>query len=336
MKLTLPLTAKLSLSILLAVALGGCALAPANHNGGDAPRTAIIVPLKVQRPTVGLVLGAGGARGFAHVGVIKALEAAGLEADVVVGTSSGALVASFYAGGLNAKTLEAMALDLEDRDIFDFTLFGPGMIEGARLQKFVNRTLNDRLIEALAKPFAAVATERSSGRMTVFNRGNTGIAVRASSSVPTIFWPVLINGQSYVDGGVASRVPAALAREMGADVVIAVDISRLPALDAAAADVVIRPKTVRSRLNDFKHRQVNIEAGEEAARAAIEQIRERIAAVASRKALAAEAAVLTGAAAAALTGAAAAALTGAEAAVLTGAVASASTAAAASPSSVAR
>jgi NTE family protein len=275
---------KLPAVILLAVALAGCALAPANHNGGDAPRSAAIAPLKVQRPVLGLVLGAGGARGFAHVGVIKALEAAGLEADVVVGTSSGALVASFYAGGMNAQTLETMALALEDRDIFDFTLLGPGRIEGARLQDFVNRTLNGRLIEALGKPFAAVATERVSGRMAVFNRGNTGIAVRASASVPTVFWPVTINGQSYVDGGVASRVPAALAREMGADVVIAVDISRQPAVDAAAADVVIRPQTMRSRLNDFQHRQANIAAGEEATRAAIEQIRERMAAVAATKA----------------------------------------------------
>jgi NTE family protein len=158
------------------------------------------------------------------------------------------------------------------------------VVEGARLQDFVNRTLNGRLIEALGKPFAAVAAERDSGRMTVFNRGNTGIAVRASASVPTFFWPVVINGLSYVDGGVASRVPAALARQMGADVVIAVDISRRPAEDADAADVVIRPQTVRSRLNDFQHRQANIVAGEEAAQAAVERIRERLAAAAARKA----------------------------------------------------
>ncbi len=277
------LTVKLTSIILLAVALAGCAFAPANHKGGDAPRTAVIVPLIAQRPVLGLVLGAGGARGFAHVGVIKALEAAGLEADVVVGTSSGALVASFYAGGMKARTLEALALELEDSDLFDFTMFGPGVVEGARLQHYVNRTLNGRLIEALGKPFAAVTAERDSGRMTVFNRGNTGIAVRASASVPKYFWPVLINGQSYVDGGVASRVPAALAREMGADVVIAVDISRRPADDAEAADVVIRPQTVRSRINDFQHRKANIAAGEEAARAVIEQIRSRLEAVVARK-----------------------------------------------------
>jgi len=245
---------------------------------------AAVVPIKAQRPVLGLVLGAGGARGFAHVGVIKALEAAGLEADVVVGTSSGALVASFYAAGMKAQTLEAMALKLEDDDIFDFTLFGPSRVEGARLQQFVNDALNGRAIEALAKPFAAVAAERDSGRMAVFNRGNTGIAVRASASVPRLFWPVVINGQFYIDGGVASRVPAALAREMGADVVIAVDISWRPAVDADAADVIIRPQAVRSRMNDFQHRQTNIAAGEAAARAMIPQIRERIATAAARKA----------------------------------------------------
>ena len=163
--------------ILLSLILAGCAFAPANHQGRDVPHSVAIVPIKAQKPVLGLVLGAGGARGFAHVGVIKALEAAGIDADVVVGTSSGALVASFYAGGMKARTLEALALELEDRDLFDFTLFGPGAVEGARLQHYVNRTLNGRMIEALGKPFAAVATERDSGRMKVFNRGNTGFSI---------------------------------------------------------------------------------------------------------------------------------------------------------------
>jgi len=193
-------------------------------------------------------------------------------------------VASFYASGLKAPALEVMALKLEDSDIFDFTVFGPGRVRGARLQRFVNHTLQNRRIEALAKPFAAIATEAGSRQMAVFNRGNTGIAVRASASVPTLFWPVTINGRSYVDGGVASRVPAALAREMGADVVIAVDISRRPAGDADAADIVIRPQAVRSRLNDFKHRQTNIAAGEAAAQEVITRIREQLAEAAARKA----------------------------------------------------
>ena len=269
--------------ILLSLILAGCAFAPANHQGRDVPHSVAIVPIKAQKPVLGLVLGAGGARGFAHVGVIKALEAAGIDADVVVGTSSGALVASFYAGGMKARTLEALALELEDRDLFDFTLFGPGAVEGARLQHYVNRTLNGRMIEALGKPFVAVATERDSGRMMVFNRGNTGIAVRASASVPKVFWPVLINGRAYVDGGVASRVPASLARDMGADVVVAVDISRRPAEGADDADIVIRPLTVRSRINDFQHRQANIAAGEEAALAVVPQIRALLGAAAAEK-----------------------------------------------------
>ena len=277
------LTRKSLLLILLPLTLTGCALTPANHQGNDAPHTVAIVPLQVQKPVLGLVLGAGGARGFAHVGVIKALAAAGLEADVVVGASSGALVASFYASGMSAQVLDAMALQLEDNDIFDFTPFGPGVVQGMRLQEFVNRHLNGRLIEALAKPFAAVATEQGSGRMAVFNRGNTGIAVRASASVPKMFWPVVINGQSYIDGGVVSRVPAPLAREMGADVVVAVDISRRQAQDGIDADVVIRPQTTRSRINDFQHRQANIAAGEVAANEVIEQIRARLAEVAARK-----------------------------------------------------
>ena len=266
--------------IVLCTALAGCAFSPANHEGKDAPGRTAIVPVKAARPVIGLVLGAGGARGFAHVGVLKALEAAGIEADLVVGASSGALVAALYSGGYSALQLEALALELEDRDIFDFTLFGPGRVEGAQIARFVNRSLTNRPIEKLNKPFAAVATAQGTNEMAVFNRGNTGLAVRASASVPSIFWPVVINGRSYVDGAVASRVPAALAREMGADVVIAVDISRRPAGEADAADVVIRPDAVRSRLNDFKHRQTNIAAGEEAASAAIAQIRASIEAAA--------------------------------------------------------
>jgi NTE family protein len=267
---------KLLTAILLCAALTSCALSPRNHDGSDAPATAAIVPLKAARPVLGLVLGAGGARGFAHVGVLKALEDAGIEADVVVGASSGALVASLHAGGFRALDLEALALALEDRDIFDFTLFGPGAVEGARLANYVNRSLKGRAIEKLDKPFAAVAARLASGEMAVFNRGNAGVAVRASASVPKYFWPVVIRGEAYVDGGVASRVPAALAREMGADVVVAVDISRQPATDAQAADVVIRPQALRLRINDFQHRKANIDAGEAAGRAAVAAIQARL------------------------------------------------------------
>lgn len=272
------------LPLVLLPLLASCATSPENYTAADAPRTAAADPLRAERPLVALVLGAGGARGFAHIGVIKALESAGIEADVVVGTSSGALVASLYAGGLRAAALERLALDTDDGELFDFTLFGPGVITGYRLQAFVNRALGNRPIEALDKPFAAIAAARETNRMTVFNRGNTGMAVRASASIPKVFWPVIINGIEYVDGGLASRVPVPVAREMGADVVIAVDISRRGgAGEADEADVVIRPQTIRSRINDFKHKADNIAAGHEAAQEAVPAIRERIAAAARAK-----------------------------------------------------
>ncbi len=271
------------LALVLPITLGSCALVPVNHNGSDAPATAVIVPLKSPRPVIGLVLGAGGARGFAHVGVIKALEAAGIEADVVVGASSGALVASLYAGGMRAAALADLALKLEDDDLLDYTVFGPGVIRGIRLEKFVNAMLKSRRIESLDKSFATVAVERASGKLAVFNRGNTGLAVRASASIPKVFWPVTINNVEYVDGGLVSRVPASLAREMGADVVIAVDISRAPVADALSADVVIYPKAVRSRVNDFTHKRTNIAAGEEATREAMARIKEQIARANTRR-----------------------------------------------------
>jgi len=269
--------------VALVAAVSGCATAPVDYTGADAPRTASFTPIKLKRPVIGLVLGAGGSRGFAHVGVIKALEAAGIEPDLVVGASSGAIVASLYAGGYRSDALEKIALQVEDNELFDFTLFGPGLIEGGRLQEFVNETLNNRPIEKLGKPFAAIAAERETNRMKVFNRGNTGIAVRASASVPRLFWPVIIRGAEYVDGGKASRVPVPVARAMGADVVIAVDVSWRGSVDAEQADVVIRPPTIRTRITDFKHKIENMAAGEEATREAIPRIREQIAKIASEK-----------------------------------------------------
>lgn len=268
---------------LVAALLAGCATAPVNHVAADAPYAAPLQRVSKTKPVVGLVLGAGGSRGFAHVGVLKAFEEAGIEADVLVGVSSGAVVASLHAGGLKAKELEAQALEIEDNDLLDFTLFGPGIIEGGRLQSYINDMLGGRPIESLQKPFAAVVAERATSRMAVFNRGNTGLAVRASASVPRLFWPVVIRGTEYVDGGVASRVPASVAREMGADIVIAVDVSWRGSIDAQQADIVIRPQTVRSRITDFSHKLANLAAGEEAAREVLPQLRELLARVAAEK-----------------------------------------------------
>jgi NTE family protein len=265
-------------TLLAAALLAACATAPHEYPELAPPRAAEITPLRSERPVVALVLGAGGARGFAHIGVIKALEAAGIQPDIVVGSSSGSVVAALYAGGHNARALEDMALKVGDSDLIDFTLFGPGRVQGEALQDYVNKALGNRSIEALERAFAVVATERATNRMTVFNRGNTGLAVRASSSIPNVFWPVIIAGAEYVDGGLTSRVPVPVARRMGAQVVIAVDVSWRGSQEVEAADVVLRPVTPRTRALDFSARLESIAAGEAAARAAMPEIRARIAA----------------------------------------------------------
>ena len=269
---------------LTALLLAGCATTPVNHTAADAPYAAPLQRMSKTQPVVGLVLGAGGSRGFAHVGVLKAFEEAGIEVDVIVGVSSGAVVAALHAGGMRAAELEANALAIEDNDLLDFTLFGPGVIEGGRLQAYINDMLHNRPIEALQKPFAVIAAERETSRMMIFNRGNTGLAVRASASVPKLFWPVLIRGTEYVDGGVANRVPASVARQMGADIVIAVDVSWRGSAEAQQADVVIRPQTIRTRITDFSQKVANLAAGEEAAREVVPQLRELLARVALEKA----------------------------------------------------
>ena len=289
----------------LAGIVSACAPLPLDYNGAGAPREAAILKLRSERPLVALALGSGGARGFAHIGVIKALEDAGIEPDIVTGSSSGAIVAALYAGGRRARELEEIALALGKSDLVDFALFGKGWVRGDALQGFVNRMVDERPIERLAKPFAVVATQASNGRMTVFNRGDTGLAVRASASVPNLFVPPVINGEEYVDGGLTSPVPVKLARAMGADVVIAVDVSwfaqarngagdgmarygrsdryQLLSDELAVADLVIVPLVERTRMLDFENKVVNIAAGEEAGRSAVLQLRETIARISAAK-----------------------------------------------------
>jgi NTE family protein len=285
--------------------VAGCSLSPAGYNGAGAPREAVIEPLRSERPLVALALGSGGARGFAHIGVIKALEQAGIAPDIVTGASSGAVVGALYAAGWKAAELEEIALGLEQGEIVDIALFGNGWVKGEALQNFVNRLVGGRPIERLAKPFAVVATEAKRRRITVFNRGDTGLAVRASASVPNIFIPPVINGEEYVDGGLLSPVPVKLARAMGADIVVAVDVSwfaqtrdpadpgmrrhgrsgryALLADELEQADVVIVPRTVRTRMLDFDQRESNIAAGAEAGRAAVTRLRAAIARAATSK-----------------------------------------------------
>ena len=250
---------------------------------------------------IGVALGGGAAKGFAHIGVIKMLEANGFAPVVVSGTSAGSVVGALYASGMDAFQMQEKAVALDQTSIRDVRLFSGGLVQGQALQDYVNQQLGNKPIERLSKPFAAVATRLEDGERTVFVRGNAGQAVRASSSIPGVFEPVAIGQYHYVDGGVVSPVPVDAARQLGAEFVIAVDISskasgrnpgdllgtvnqsisimgqRLGEAELKRADVVIRPKVNDIGAADFNQRNAAILEGERAAMAMMPQIRGKVA-----------------------------------------------------------
>ena len=293
----------LSLFVLIAV-LSGCTTPTT-----PVPPTQVVAavqPLpKSPRPIkIGLALGGGAARGFAHIGVIKVLEAQGIVPDIVVGTSAGSLVGALYAAGNNGFALHKMALEMEEAAISDWSvpLFArsSGVLKGEALQGYVNKAVNNIPMEKLKIPFGAVATDLRTGAPVVFRKGNTGLAVRASSAVPSVFQPVQVSGHSYVDGGLVSPVPVRFAREMGADFVIAVNISAHPESQAASssveillqtfaimgqsinqyelkeADVVIKPGLGSMKGSDFAGRNLAILAGEQEALARMAEIKQKL------------------------------------------------------------
>jgi NTE family protein len=262
----------------------------------------VVTPKKPLR--IGLALGGGAARGFAHIGVIKALESQGIVADIVVGTSAGSLVGALYAAGNDGFALNRLALDMDEATISDWSVpffsSATGVLKGEGLQNYVNKAVHNTPIEHLKRPFGAVATDLNSGLPILFRRGNTGLAVRASSAVPGVFQPVKIGAHSYVDGGLVSPVPVRFAREMGADFVIAVNISARPDAQAATssvevllqtfsimgqsinrqelkeADVVIQPSLGAMKGSDFGSRNVAILAGEQAAAAVMAELKQKL------------------------------------------------------------
>ena len=263
------------------------------------PEAAVKKPVKI-----GLALGGGAARGFAHVGVIAVLEEAGIKPQLVVGTSAGSLVAALYASGKTSAQLQQTALNMDEVAITDWMLpiIGRGVFRGDALARYVNELVASRLMENMVIPLGIVATDLGNGNAVLFQKGDTGTAVRASSAVPTVFVPVKINGRDYVDGGLVSPVPVRFARQMGADVVIAVDISNPPEANMAdgtlqillqtfaimgksindyelkGADVVVRPSLVGLKSADFSSRQRAIDAGRAAMLAALPALKARLAA----------------------------------------------------------
>lgn len=287
----------------LSVALVGCATAPVVQPTPPSVPTPPTPVVKVP-PRVGLALGGGAARGFAHVGVIQVLEEAGIRPALVAGTSAGSLVAAIYASGKTGSQLQQVAETMEEAAIADWSLqiFTRGALRGEALARYVNGQVNARLIENMPLPLGIVATDLKSGEDTVFQRGDTGTAVRASSAVPAVFQPVKIAGRDYVDGGLVSPVPVRAARKMGAELVLAVDISSPPdgnlsggplevllqtfsimgksinTFELKDADVVVRPNLSGISSADFGARKRSIEAGRQAMLQALPQLRAAIAA----------------------------------------------------------
>jgi NTE family protein len=266
-----------------------------------ASSVATAPPRVTRAPRIGLALGGGAARGFAHIGVIEVLEENGIHPDLVTGTSAGSLVAAMYAAGRTGPELAATAATMDESALTDWSFPGRGLIRGEALAHYVREAVGGKEIEQMKIPLGIVATDLDSGKPILFRRGDAGTAVRASSAVPAVFTPVRIGTHEYVDGGLTSPVPVRSARDMGADIVIAVDISQLPdggstgdalhmllqtfsimgrsinELELKEADIVLRPKLTGVAGTDFTLRQKNIQAGRDAALAALPLIRAKIA-----------------------------------------------------------
>ncbi|WP_062753509.1 patatin-like phospholipase family protein [Parageobacillus toebii] len=251
-------------------------------------------------PKIGLALGSGGARGFAHLGVLKVLEEEKIPISYIAGSSIGALVAALYASDLGLERLYKLAKSFRRNDYIDFTIPKMGLIAGKRITEFIRLLTKGKKIEELSIPVAIVATDLQTGQKVVFRRGDVARAVRASISIPGIFVPERVDGRLLVDGGVVDRVPVSVVREMGADIVIAVDVSHvkvdgeitsifdviLQSIDILqdelvrhrqlASDVMIRPHVEQYSSRAFTHAQEIIAIGEQETRKYVPEIRQAI------------------------------------------------------------
>ncbi|CAH0345975.1 patatin-like phospholipase family protein [Bacillus sp. CECT 9360] len=255
----------------------------------------------MQEPKIGLALGSGGARGFAHLGVIKVLMEEGIPVDMIAGSSMGALVGTFFAAGTDdIERLYKLSRVFKRRYYLDFTVPKMGFISGKRAKELIRVFTYGKNLEDLDIPVAVVATDIKAGEKVVFKEGPTADAVRASISIPGIFVPEKIGGRLLVDGGVVDRVPVSVAREMGADIIIAVDVAHvkqdqeissiydviMQSLDIMqmelvesrkiASDVMIRPRVEQYNSKSFTNILEIISIGEEEARRNIKQIKESI------------------------------------------------------------
>ena len=204
------------LIVLMVGSMVACASTPPSESIQNPPTfRPLVLPQTEDRPLVAFALGSGAARGFAHVGVLNALGRAGIQPDIIVGTSSGALIGALYAAGIRGEALIELAMEVERNEVIDYTATKRGFITGESLQMFVNERVGNRLLQELDIPLAVVATNLRSGQKTVFTHGDSGLAIRAASSFPGLFRPTVIGEREFVDGGVLSPVPVETAFDLG-------------------------------------------------------------------------------------------------------------------------
>jgi NTE family protein len=254
----------------------------------------------MENPRVGLALGSGGARGLAHIGVIKVLEEEKIPIHCIAGSSIGSLIGAFYASGMSPEMMKKLALHLKKKHWLDLTVPKMGFVAGIKIKEMVRILTKGKGIEELSLPLSIVATDLVNGERVVFTRGPIAEAVRASISIPGIFVPEEIDGRLLIDGGVIDRVPIQALKEMGVDVIIGVDvgISNEPAkigsifdviaqtidimeremfrMGLNSADVLIQPNVGQHSSISFTQIEELILAGEQAARENLTSITEAI------------------------------------------------------------
>ncbi|RVT88505.1 patatin-like phospholipase family protein [Inhella crocodyli] len=274
--------------------------APAPQPGPPSPDPTP-PPRVLKAPKVALALGGGAARGFAHIGVIQVLEENGIKVDLVAGTSAGSLVAALYASGKSGQEMAKLAETMDEGAITDWSFPLKGLIKGEALARYVRQQTGGKTIEQLPVPLGIVATNLHDGSGVLFRSGDLGLAVRASSAVPAVFQPVEIGARTFVDGGLVAPVPVRYARQMGAEVVIAIDISSPPdpktktdpfsmlmqtvaimgrsinSLELREAEVVLRPDLNGVASSDFSARKQAIAAGRAVALAMLPRLKAAVA-----------------------------------------------------------
>ncbi len=249
------------LSLAFAVPVVSACATTFSRSSTPAVAAAPAPAIPTKRKTLALALGGGAARGFAHVGVLSALQAAGIKPDVVVGTSAGSLVGALYCAGLPLDRIRTLSAQLDETRLTDWTLFGRGVLKGQNLQNLVNQWVNGMPIEQFPIPFIAVAADLYSGAPKLLSKGNAGLAVRASSAVPGVFEPAAIEGREYVDGGLVAPIPVRIARATGMDYVLAVDISAQPKFQStdSIAQVMLQAFAIMGKsLGDYELAQADL------------------------------------------------------------------------------